>query len=521
MSEGGLQRFDKYIYAGIITIPLGMAATAFANPHGGYALAGAFCGLPIRPFWYRLALSWIPRYFIAVTIITLTIMIRIKVKGFQKKLAELQPQGVVTNGPGDVDEIVDEIIEEESDDEQPESPSKNMESMNGDPEKKGVVVTQTEITEQEETPKWKRMSYKPRIAVSTLNINTGPEDDATRTQSVSSMAQNTFSHPNRNSSVNDTPIRQNNAVDLPSPINSLNRQSGIDQPSPLRPVPGRRSSVADFSTMRSNSTTDVTSRRRSVDLSASRSGSIRQSVINPSPTSGPERSMSNSNNGGRRKSIWDEIDASLEKKAAPNRMSIFTITASEYQPSPSSRNASPERSPSRDSQHIFSSNLARASRISQTSTTMPGPGRRASMVRRAMSIISLRGVEPEEDPESPAAILRRRHRYIQRQMRFMMFYPVVYVLLWLFPFVLHVLQYTDRFAASPPRVLAALSIVELTTFGLVNSVVFCMREKPWATVPDGDGTVWGSLRTDPVVRAVRKGWRDVRGKDDDELDFAG
>ena len=46
-----------------------MAALAFINPSNPYVFQGTFCYLPARPIWYRLALSWIPRYLILCTIL--------------------------------------------------------------------------------------------------------------------------------------------------------------------------------------------------------------------------------------------------------------------------------------------------------------------------------------------------------------------------------------------------------------------------------------------------------------------
>jgi G protein-coupled receptor GPR1 len=51
------------------------AGLAFVNAQGGYRLQGPYCLLPIRPFWYRLALAWIPRYIIILIIISLAIAI--------------------------------------------------------------------------------------------------------------------------------------------------------------------------------------------------------------------------------------------------------------------------------------------------------------------------------------------------------------------------------------------------------------------------------------------------------------
>ncbi|KAF3043963.1 hypothetical protein E8E12_001870 [Didymella heteroderae] len=52
-----------------------MAGLAFINPKNAYVSQGAFCTLPIRPFWYRLAFTWVPRYIIVLTIMGLAIAI--------------------------------------------------------------------------------------------------------------------------------------------------------------------------------------------------------------------------------------------------------------------------------------------------------------------------------------------------------------------------------------------------------------------------------------------------------------
>lgn len=68
-------RQHYYIYAGGLTMPALMAGLAFVNPTAGYISNGAFCSLPLRPYWYRLALAWIPRYLIGFTILGLAVAI--------------------------------------------------------------------------------------------------------------------------------------------------------------------------------------------------------------------------------------------------------------------------------------------------------------------------------------------------------------------------------------------------------------------------------------------------------------
>lgn len=70
LGEAGLFGIRYSIYGLWIALPL--LAAGLGLLHGGvYIDTGAFCWLPIRPFYYRLALSWIPRYIIFITILIL------------------------------------------------------------------------------------------------------------------------------------------------------------------------------------------------------------------------------------------------------------------------------------------------------------------------------------------------------------------------------------------------------------------------------------------------------------------
>lgn len=57
-----------------------MAALAFINPNSPYISQGTFCYLPARPIWYRLALSWVPRYLIFCTILGIYLAVYIYTK---------------------------------------------------------------------------------------------------------------------------------------------------------------------------------------------------------------------------------------------------------------------------------------------------------------------------------------------------------------------------------------------------------------------------------------------------------
>lgn len=79
--EGGLYKFRYYVYGVNILLPILMASLAFINNgRRAYAPLITWCYLPPRPVWYRLVLSWVPRYIILVAIISIYVSIYIYVK---------------------------------------------------------------------------------------------------------------------------------------------------------------------------------------------------------------------------------------------------------------------------------------------------------------------------------------------------------------------------------------------------------------------------------------------------------
>ncbi|ORY58125.1 G protein-coupled glucose receptor regulating Gpa2-domain-containing protein [Pseudomassariella vexata] len=66
--ETGLYPYRRYAYAIWFILPLILAAIVpISGAH--FADTGTHCYLPIRPLWYRTALSWIPRYIVFVVIL--------------------------------------------------------------------------------------------------------------------------------------------------------------------------------------------------------------------------------------------------------------------------------------------------------------------------------------------------------------------------------------------------------------------------------------------------------------------
>ena len=76
--------------------------------------------------------------------------------------------------------------------------------------------------------------------------------------------------------------------------------------------------------------------------------------------------------------------------------------------------------------------------------------------------------------------LRKRHKAVKRQLRYMFVYPMVYLVMWFPPFVNHCYFYTK--AHNPPFALNCFTLCFLSLQCAVDCLVFCCREKPWRHV---------------------------------------
>lgn len=91
---------------------------------------------------------------------------------------------------------------------------------------------------------------------------------------------------------------------------------------------------------------------------------------------------------------------------------------------------------------------------------------------------------PETAQSGSTDHLRHTRQAIRRQLRFLFIYPLIYLLMWSFPFASHALNYDDRYVNRP---IFWLSIVQTCSLALqagVDSVVFSLREKPWRRIDD-------------------------------------
>ncbi|ETN42168.1 uncharacterized protein HMPREF1541_04109 [Cyphellophora europaea CBS 101466] len=80
--------------------------------------------------------------------------------------------------------------------------------------------------------------------------------------------------------------------------------------------------------------------------------------------------------------------------------------------------------------------------------------------------------------------LRETRAAIQRQLRFLFIYPIIYILMWVFPFANHAILYDDHYILHPPFWLTIVSTCSVALQAAVNAIVFSWREKPWRRIKE-------------------------------------
>jgi len=400
--EGGLYGYRQVVYAFIFFVPLITACLAFINPSHAYQVAGPLCSLPLRPFWYRLALAWIPRYIIGITILVLTILMGIRVRKAQKAVMHFPNSQLPTTSTAD-----EEI----------------------------VSTTKTDRFSQ---------IMEARVdqsAGAQANDPSSRKPSAAQRQSLI-MAQVPAFSPNEhgNAGLDTFPPKSPSFSHAPSPIGS--RRQSMD-PSHL------------------HASQPVNHNRR-----VSYAPSAALSVPNVDERRGSEQSVDGS------MSVYSSIDYAMgkgeDRPQAANGVSLAEFLRS-Y-----------------ENEHPPAETLAKSNRVSTLSL--------GDFARRNISVAS-RGLQSNKDFDlSAAAKLKQRHRYIQRQMQLLLVYPIMYLILWACPFALHCMQYDSYFAQHPPFVLGIFAVLCIEGFGFVNSIIFCLRERPWTMISDGDRTLLGSFK---------------------------
>ncbi|KAK3678172.1 G protein-coupled receptor gpr1 [Recurvomyces mirabilis] len=367
LGHDGLYRLRHWVLAAFIAIPNTMASLAFANPGSAFQAVGPFCTLPIRPYWYRLALSWIPRYLIWIYIMAVAIRI------YKHVGSEFQVFGQ-------------------------EKDRSSSFSMPAESSVDRAMATQVLAS-----------TRRKSLAPSSLEVKEKGSDE--------SLA------PDERSAESTTALKS---------LRSAPSESGVASPA----ASSRRGSVPTWTTP-FNLPCESPSRSRSLKSApTSRRGSQMIATGVMAEDFAPPVQMS---------------DAAL----ARHRGSIATLLSV----AASSVTSAPALDPIVEDKRGSTStgNSSRPDRIADT-------------------------------------VLKTRRRAIQRQLRLLFIYPVVYMIIWIIPFVSHCMNYSNYYAQNPIFAISFLNIFCQCFLGFADVCVFCWREKPWKHVPGSDGTFVGSFR---------------------------
>ncbi|KAF2721584.1 hypothetical protein K431DRAFT_284732 [Polychaeton citri CBS 116435] len=90
--------------------------------------------------------------------------------------------------------------------------------------------------------------------------------------------------------------------------------------------------------------------------------------------------------------------------------------------------------------------------------------------------------------------LQARRRAIQKSLRHLFIYPVVYIAVWMVPFVAQCLRYNPYYVRHPVFAVNTISVFSQVALGFVDVCVFCWREQPWKHINGSDGTFLGSFK---------------------------
>lgn len=388
LGHDGLYRIRHAVVAFWFLVPNVIGSLSFINEGSAFISQGGFCSLPIRPYWYRLALSWVPRYLIWIFVMGVAIRIYLHV-GYEFKVFGEERDGSSSLGVGVTG-----------------SSGANAQSA---PSAQATSMRRTQSSNSDGATAEKQAGQDDAVAPEDVDIPPMPA-----------------SHPA-----------------LPGPSkqgiwNPMRRQSTPDWAMPFGQEP--TDILAGAASPRSKS--NPSSRRGSKQVGQ---GITEEDFAPPPPLpDGPRGSVSTV---GSMKSFG--AHSSIEQQSHSPALAPIT-------------------------EHKSSAS---------TESTAENAATRA---------------------------MKHRRKAIQRQLRLLFIYPVVYLILWVIPFVSHALNYSDHFAQHPIFAISALNIFCQTIMGFCDVTIFTWREKPWRHVPGSDGTFFGSFKFWNVI--FNKQWLEQRRK---------
>lgn len=399
--EYGLFPYRRYAYAAFFCFPILMASLAFLNKPYGYVNLGEQCYLPLQPSWPRTVLSWVPRYVIFLTILSIYLCIYLYVSLLMRRFGRADLTRTQQTGG------LAHLGEPQSD----------------------AAPTAPPTIYQVSLPSSRRGSgFEPRDRQNSLSTLSSVKFDFGRVQYGTTPQRGPFpikwKWPSANSTVADArpnPNPEHNLSDIESiSPTTIDPEAQIVQPMELGAMPSRDDGNGEVSPLSNVGAGDISDNKSNT------------------PVTFPLRLAS-----------AGTISPPCRERDCPGRSSYSSTTSSA---------------------NLF--------------------------------------IDTDRDLSGMA----KTREKIRHQLRLLFIYPLVYMVVWLVPFISHILTWGED-DDSMPFVVLILGLASLCIQGAVNSMLFSIREKPWRharrTRVTGSGTSsWkfkGSHRTrQPTVGRTRE-----------------
>lgn len=155
-----------------------------------------------------------------------------------------------------------------------------------------------------------------------------------------------------------------------------------------------------------------------------------------------------------------------------------------------------------ESAHSRQSTPAPVLTDSRASTISVTPSSRGSSV---MSQVSQTATQNDVPRMVATNEMRAQHERMRRQLRYLFLYPATYILLYIPPFVSHILRSRESYYSHPSFVLSAFVISSASIQAGVDCVLFSWIEKPWRHIPGSDGSFLGSFDCLSIRKRKKQG----------------
>ncbi|TLD09448.1 hypothetical protein PspLS_12006 [Pyricularia sp. CBS 133598] len=505
----GLYPYRYWAYTAITLLPILDASLAFVGGMPGFEDTGAMCYLPLRERWYRMYLAWVPRYVIFCLIVALYVGLFLFVRFAQWRYAKAHDWSRRSSETAASATLVSSST-----------------TSAGGPQKQMIQMTDLLPSgSTAATRKNSAISSTPGKMPSSPTGSRKASQDAGQGSGWVSAAGYTSSKTmidwqeadQRRKSVKFSPMvwnpetaaRLNQASELSPGPETVGSEERVDNSSRNTPIDGlsNRRMTWNWTEQLQLPTNTTPPLRSRLSMSAAPAGEAskpaasRTRTRQPPPFSPlidisleqlPEEIPKQRQRRGTTPSLSLHVPSGplgstlelgpMEQAETPSTSALALISPTSQETDDTQKDKNLHMIP-------LPPPLAATLTTSKTAATDDAP------VRRGSAGSDIGGSTLAYESGTQVAKTRSR---VRKQLIMLFIYPLLYIAMWMVPFLSHVLYFDNYFTATQqqlpgqPLWLLCLSMVSLSIQGTVNSSLFMWRERPWR-FRDERG-FWGPLR---------------------------